>query len=216
MSAPPATVAATPTVAALPTPTPEPTAAPTPTSAPTLALDFQPISLAGSGSKVPRFSIPDGNAIATITYSGSSFFGVTMLGDDGAQLDLLVNQAGKYSGTVLLRAPSGKHPAAFGVTATGAWTITVKPLQMAQRWDTSFKLAGSGDDVVLLATPASGLAAVSINYTGSTAFAVWSYGSPYPDLLVNEAGPYSGDVALSPGTTFLVVQCIGSWSVGLG
>ena len=215
VSPPPATVAATPSLAEAPTPTPVPTVEPTPTPEPTLGLDFEPISLSGSGSKVPKFSIPNVQAIATITYSGSAYFAVWMLGDDGSKIDLLVNRAGKYSGTVLLDVPSGAHPAAFSVTASGAWTITVKPLQMARLWDTSTSLTGNGDDVVLLAAPAGGLVTATINYTGSTAFAVWSYGSAYPDLMVNEAGPYSGDVPLSPGTTYLAVECIGSWSVSL-
>jgi hypothetical protein len=154
-------------------------------------------------------------AIATIKYTGSTAFAVWLLADDGSKIDLLVNGAGAYAGTVLVKAPSGKHPAAFSVETTGAWTITVKPVQVARLWDTSAKLTGSGDDVVLLSAPVSGLVTATITYTGSTAFAVWTYGGAYPDLPVNEAGPYSGDVALSPGTTLLVVQCIGSWSVSL-
>jgi hypothetical protein len=204
---------ATPTPA--PTATPVPTATPSPTAAPTPVLDFQPISLSGSGSKVPKFTIPEGvAAIATITNKGGgSNFAVWSLAADGSKLDLLVNVIGNYSGTVIFDTTSGQHSVAFSVDSSGSWTITVKPLQLARSWDSVSKLSGTGDDVILLQAPISGLTTATLTNAGSGNFAVWAYSATSGGLLVNEIGSYNGEVQLPSGTMLLVINSNGAWTV---
>jgi hypothetical protein len=210
------TVATGPTQAptAAPTRTSTPTSTPRPTAVPTPVLDFSPIKLAGKGSKVPKFTIPeDVPGIATITNSGGANFAVWSIGADGSTLELLVNVIGRYSGTVIFDTGADEHSVAFKVESSSSWTIAIKPIQAARLWDGASKLSGRGDDVVLLQQPISGLTTAAITHSGSSNFAVWSYSDSSRDLLVNEIGKYTGESLLPSGMMLLVVSADGAWTV---
>lgn len=200
--------------------TPEPTSQPpaeTPTPSAIESVPpspaFQAIELSGTGNAVPRFDIPeDAAAIADMSHSGGANFVVWAVDGSGAQTDLLVNTIGAYSGTVLFDEQAGSHTDAFEVEADGAWTITIKPVTEAFKWDGSEVLTGTGDDVVILDPPSSGLKSSTLTHDGSGNFAVWSYASGSTDLLVNEIGNYSGEVLLADGTFLLEITATGSWT----
>ena len=201
-----------------PIPTPSPTTAPTPTRPPTPiptpAFDFSPIKLSGKGNKVPKFTIPrDVAAIATITNGGGSNFAVWSVAADGSEQDLLVNVIGKYSGTVLFDTESAQHSVAFQVESSSSWAITIKPVQMSRSWNGTSKLTGRGDDVVMLVPSSHGLTTEGITHSGSSNFAVWSYGDDGRDLLLNVIGKYSGQSLLPSGTDLLQIQADGTWTV---
>jgi hypothetical protein len=190
--------------------TPRPTAEPTETP----LTQFSPIDLSGTGNAVPRFSIPeDAAAIATISHRGSANFAVWSVGADGAEHDLLVNTIGNYNGTVLFDEQTGIHSVAFRIDADGSWTITIKPIAQAFHWDQAASATGTGDDVVLVDPPTSGLTTVNITHNGSANFAVWAYGSSGTDLLVNEIGNYAGESLLGDGTFLIEIAADGSWSI---
>jgi hypothetical protein len=203
-----------PTVAAAPTATPEPTLPPTPE--PTAAPAFAPIALTGSGDKVVPFTIPeDVGAIARMTHSGSSNFAVWSVAADGSKNELLVNTIGSYAGTVLFDFLQGTHSVAFEVEASGSWSITVQSVFSADMWSTATKLSGSGDYVMLLDLPTTGLTVLELTHAGESNFAVWSYALDGTDLLVNEIGAYSGESILSEGTFLLVIVADGKWTTEL-
>lgn len=196
----------------------EPTAAaPTVAATPIVTLPpepaFAPIQLSGVGSSVPRFDIPaDEAAIATLTHSGAANFIVWAVGETGEQQDLLVNTIGGYTGTVLFDEASGSHSVAFDIEADGPWTIEIKPITDAFRWDGSAALSGVGDDVAILDPPSSGLKSVTVTHQGDGNFMIWAYG-PSTDLLVNEIGPYSGEALLNDGTVFFEIGANGPWTI---
>lgn len=178
-----------------------------------MAPTFAPISLSGTGNKVPRFTIPEAAAaIAMITHKGSANFSVTSVGADGADIDLLVNVIGNYSGTVLFDAQQGQHSVAFKIEADGSWTATIKPVTAARAWDPSTPLTGKGDDVVQVTPAVSGLVSATITHDGSSNFAVTAY-TDSPNLLVNEVGAFTGDEIVPDGTVLLRVQADGNWTV---
>lgn len=206
-----------------PTGTPEPPADPTPTteSTPTEELtpspeptpEFAAIELTGTGSGVPRFDIPaDSAAIAEISHTGGSNFAVWAIDGSGSQTDLLVNTIGNYTGTVLFDEDLGSHTDAFEVEADGSWTITIRPVTEAFRWDGTETLSGTGDDVVVLDPPSSGLSSTTLTHAGGGNFAIWGYSSDGTDLLVNEIGNYSGEVLLADGTFVLEITADGPWT----
>jgi hypothetical protein len=203
---PTASVAATtPTIA--PTPTPSP--APTPTPEPAFAT----IELSGSGNAVPRFEIPaDAAAIADITHAGSANFALWTIDQGGSQTDLMVNVIGNYAGTALFDETAGSHSVAFEVEASGSWTIAVKPVAEAFRWDGVAMLTGSGDDVAILDPPSAGLMTVTATHSGDGNFAIWAYAES-TDLLVNEIGTFSGEVLLPDGTFLFEIQANGPWTI---
>lgn len=201
-----------PTVAAAPTATPEPT--PPPTPEPTAAPAFAQITLTGSGSKVAKFTIPeDAAAIASITSSGASNFAVWAVAADGVQNQLLVNVIGRYAGTVLFDVSFGEHSVAFEIEASGSWQIVVQPVTAARVWEAGAAGAGTGDDVLLLEEPPTGLVVSTIKHTGTSNFAIWSYSLDGADLLANEIGAYSGEVIIPPGTYVLAITADGAWSL---
>lgn len=196
---------------ALPSKSVAPTAKPTPSAPPTPA--FAPIKLSGTGSSVPRFTIPvDTPAIADISHVGAANFAVWALGESGEKQDLLVNTIGNYTGTVLFDQKTGEHSVAMDVQADGAWTIEIKSLTAAFKWDGKKALVGGGDDVAILNPASSGLKSVTITHQGEGNFAVWAYG-PSTDLLVNTIGPGSEESLLPEGTLLLQITADGPWTV---
>ncbi len=147
-----------------------------------------------------------------MTHTGASNFAVWSVGASGEQQDLLVNTIGNYVGTVLFDEASGAHSVAFDVEASGPWTILIKPVADAFRWDGSQELTGSGDDVAILSPPSSGLKSVTVSHQGDGNFAIWADG-PTTDLLVNEIGQYSGEVLLADGTFLFEITATGPWTV---
>ncbi len=128
------------------------------------------------------------------------------LDQDLNQIDLLVNEIGSYSGTVLI--PDGA--ASLEIGADGAWRAEVKPIIAAEQWDGTF--TRQGDDVVFY-TGDSGVA--DITHAGESNFAIFSY--PLDggrELLVNEIGAYTGSVRF-PGPALLQVSADGEWSITL-
>jgi hypothetical protein len=191
-------------------------AAPPESVAPSVATPgFADISLSGTGDSVPTFEIPeDQPAIAVVSHTGSSNFAIVSLADDGSENDLLVNVIGNYAGTVLFDEDDGVHSVAFEITADGAWTIVISPITSARAWDGTAPLTGAGDDVILVEPAFTGLTTAAISHDGTSNFAILSYDlSGGRELLVNEIGPYSGEIAI-PNDTFLIeVNADGSWSL---
>ncbi len=168
------------------------------------------IVYSGSGDDVLRIDLPggpDSAAIATIGYTGSSNFAIWALDGNLAQQGLLVNTIGAYNGTVLL---DEIGTAALEITASGPWTITLRPLLAAREFEGA-SAAGSGDDVVIYRGDA-GIAAIS--YTGDSNFAVWSYGNR-SDLLVNEIGAYTGNVRWPSGPAVIEISASGAWTIAV-
>jgi hypothetical protein len=178
-------------------------------------MPFEPVRLKGKGDKVARFEIPsDAPAIADINAKGKGNFSVWSVGSDGDQQDLLVNEIGKYDGTVLFN--TDDEPAvAFEITSDGNWTIVIKPLVAARQWDRASDLEGAGDDVVLIQPPIVGLATTEITHRGQGNFSLWTYTEDGDaDLLVNEIDRYDGEVLLPDGTALLEVGAAGGrWSI---
>lgn len=196
-------------------PEPTPTRAPTTAPAPTVDDDFAPITLKGKGSKVVTFSIPVGAlAIVQISEKGTSNFIVESLDSHGDTNDLLVNEIGNYSGTVLLDPEADQHSVAFKIESNGSWTFTIKPLLSARVWNPAGPLTGRGDDVIFLYPSAGPLTVVELKHGGESNFAIWTYGTDgRVDLLVNEIGKYTGQTILAEEVGLLAVTADGSWSI---
>lgn len=184
----------------------------TPASAPAQAT-FAPITLTGKGKSVSKFTIPeDAPAIAQATYKGDGNFAIVALAADGSHNDLLVNTIGSYKGTVLFDVDAGEHTVAFEVDADAPWTIVVSPVSAAKAWDPTTTLKGTGDDVVRVSPASSGLVTLALTYKGDGNFAVIAYSSGGRDLLANEVGDFTGQVALPDGSFALAVTAAGPWS----
>jgi hypothetical protein len=209
-AAPAAPADAPPTAAAVaptPTPVPTPVVAPEPTPAPKPQPPI--LKTAGRGDKIVKFSAQDAPTVVRITGKGSGHFAV--ISYTGSEYgDLLVNEAGKYSGSVYVEPGINR----FKVTSSGSWTIQVQPITSAKTWDGTSSLAGKGDSVVNLNGWASGITTIKNKSKSNFAVIAHSPEGDYLDLLVNDVGSYSGEVLLPEADPMvLVIHAVGgTWS----
>lgn len=184
--------------------------APEPTPGPA----FADIELSGRGSRVVRFEIPAfEDAIAEVSYAGQRNFIIWSIDEDGDKSDLLVNTIDNYSGTVLLT--GSDHPVGFEITATGNWTITIKPTSSARTWDGTGPIEGRGDDVIRVIPPADDLFTITLTHRGQSNFIIWAYDGSFPDLVVNEIGRFEGQVLMPDGELWAITAG-GNWSIAPG
>lgn len=150
-----------------------------------------------------------GPAILVIQHSGGSNFAVHSLDSALENTDLLVNEIGPYSGTVILDGRARDESTALKITAGGAWTISLKPLSGVKSFDGSAPMSGHGDDVFYYKGPSK---AATFTHNGSSNIAVKSFGTR-SNLLINEIGAYTGTVVWAPG--LYQVTADGNWSATL-
>jgi hypothetical protein len=170
----------------------------------------------GRGAKVIKLTLPEDYVhVATITHRGSSNFIVKSIDSDGSDIDLIVNEIGRYTGTHLLDITDTQGAlSAIQVEADGAWSIVVKVLQKAKPFTGS--ASGKGSDVLLApAGTIGGLATASVTHKGSSNFIVKTYAEDEGDLLVNEIGNYTGQIILADGTLVIEIIADGTWSINL-
>ncbi|MDQ3369367.1 MAG: DUF4214 domain-containing protein, partial [Myxococcota bacterium] len=179
---------------------------------PTCPLPAGWTQLSGTGSQIPSFTKPRAGepVVADISNTGGSSNFQVWERRNGVRGDLLVNEIGAYSGTVLIDRPlfDDGDSNALEIVSDGSWTITIRPLSTARAF--SGPVAGRGDDVLAYSGSAS---AARLTHNGQSNFAIWSYGTNDADLVVNEIGPYDGVRNFPPGPRIIEVSADGDWSV---
>jgi hypothetical protein len=164
--------------------------------------------VSGTGDQILRVVV-GGPCPIRISHSGSANCTVWEVGEDGQPVNLLVNTVGRYEGTVLC----GLQGPIAGLEISGSrWQVEFVPWENARTWDGS--VSGSGDDVLVMPNPTTGLVVAALTHRGDENFTVWSYGAT-TDLLVNDIGAYQGQVRIPPGTEFLSVTASGPWQADL-
>ncbi|HYM83290.1 MAG TPA: hypothetical protein VEY67_03980 [Candidatus Dormibacteraeota bacterium] len=181
-------------------------------------LEFQPVSLDGTGDRRAAFDIPEGAAaIAHLAHPGAGAFRVQSLGAGDARGEVLVDETGAYSGTVLFDALLGQHSIAFDVRSAGPWSVRIVPVGLATPWSGDLPLAGAGDDVVLLDAPADGTTVLHIEHPGSGRIRVLAYTDTGElDQLVDTSGALDETHEVPPGTVCLEVRAVGGWTLSPG
>jgi hypothetical protein len=214
----PPTNTATITSTSKPTNTPQPTSTPRPTT--TRTPTPAPVFLSGTGDSVVDLKNWVGAGLAHITYSGRGNFIVWNYGSNGEKIDLLVNTIGAYDGVVLLDFYD-TQTTRFQIESSGAWEITVLPIENVRMVEIPGLVTGRGDDVVMIV----GLAAPDLlKMDASLAdrnFIVHGHGNG-KDLLANEIAPYTGIVIVDQNlpidrngvfALLLEVKATGDWTI---
>lgn len=154
--------------------------------------------------------------LVTATHTGKAHFLVITIGPDGKDNGLLIHGVGAYSGTVLLSWLSiPRSTSGLKITADGAWTLRIRPLLTAPRWDVGAPLTGAGDAVYLVAgANRAGTGTVTITHRGRSNVIVylWCAGSGEQPV-VNEIGAYQGRHVLPGDALLIVVEADGTWSI---
>lgn len=164
----------------------------------------------GSGDDVIPITKPGGAgsvAVATISYAGPSNFIVIGLDNRLEWQDLLVNEIGSYSGTVLI--PSTVTQ--LDITASGPWTVHVKAMSTVRSFG-SGTITGQGDEVVQWT---GGNRTVRMNHSGGSNFIVLGIDAQgeWDDLYVNEIGAYSGTQVVRSTSRWLTITADGPWTM---
>lgn len=186
----------TPTPSVTPTSTPTKTPTPTPT----------PIVIEGRGQAATDEIIPPAAiSIVRFTHRGKRNFIVHAYRDGDS--DLMVNVIGAYEGE---RPLWNSDPVMFDVDADGAWTISMRPIDMM---DSSW-FRGSGDAVSGLFEPPDP-GPWEIFHTGKSNFIVHLHCAGGSDLIQNEIGPVDGSTIMpfTKGPCLWEVQADGQWGM---
>ncbi len=206
----------TPTVTqtSLPTSTPAPTNTPKPTITPTPIPE--PVEFSGTGSKVIDFDHPwTGPTILKITNTGGGNFVVENYDSNNEKIDLLVNEIGKYNGTLLITIKNNDPETnRFSIQSSGNWTIQAFPFhpKYLKILDIPGSYQGEGDDIIFLSGNPDLITVVVTqeNYVG-----IFTYSDDGRDLLLNEIAPYNGQLILPNNTYLLEIHCSGKWSIDI-
>ena len=153
--------------------------------------------------------------IMSFKHTGSGYVGVTTYGINGEYIDLLVNEAGTYSGNHLFGIWVGEEVSEFEIEADGGWEISLKSVFSGSKKVSGTSISGKGADVIN-ATSACEYNKIQISHNGDGYFGVWGISpkSLFPeDLLVNEVGSYSGVVRLPEDFELIVIEANGSWQI---
>lgn len=85
-----------------------------------------PPQITGRGQQVTQLlALQEGLARIEMTHDGQSNFAIWLLDDGGAQVDLLVNEIGSFSGSKAVQVPDDGNYL-LDVTADGNWTIVIE------------------------------------------------------------------------------------------
>jgi hypothetical protein len=168
---------------------------------------FATQTYSGVGDDVIRLPKAVKAFITEASHDGEANFIVTARTGGGSYNHLLFNEIGYYSGVTAegFRDWDSKTRV-LEVEADGAWTLVIKPINRAKKFETS----GFGSAVMKYK---DGFKTWRINHTGESNFIIWQYCTKgMPKLVVNEIGNYSGRKNLRKGKCVIVLYGDGEWS----
>jgi hypothetical protein len=170
---------------------------------------FETLTYSGFGDDVIELDKALASGIAEYSYTGSSNFIAIGYSSDMNMNDLMANEIGSVSGSTLFGVGYFKSDKTkfIEVTASGDWTITLKPVSKAA----NFSGSGSGTGVYKGNIKAG---KKTITYDGESNFIVYQWcTNGTSDLLANEIGSYRGSKLVKGGSCLIAVQSEGTWSI---
>jgi hypothetical protein len=191
---------------ASPSPSPSPSPPPKPKPKPPVA------KYSGVGDDVISIHKPASVDLVTATSTGGENNFVIEAKGPNDDDQLLVNTIGNYHGTTLMDAQQGEESTTLQVSATGSWSIILRPTWTAQHY-TGGTFNGTGDSAVIVSDSSLFKASFSGPPTEDN-FVVEEYTNGGDDnLLVNVVNAnYHGTVPLSP-PGLIMVTAAGPWSM---
>jgi hypothetical protein len=186
----------------------DPAGRPATTSTTTAIL--APIELSGHGDTVLDLPTPSARAVLLhVVHTGEGYFNVGGLDQNLQLTNVLVHAVGAFNGVVPLNFDSN-ITTRLQVQSTGDFQIIVMDPSMARRLDKT--ITGRGADVLAFTGP--GVA--TLTHDGQSNFQVVICGRDRTDLLVNEIGPYEGQVPFSATSAWLFITADGNWTINIG
>ena len=166
-------------------------------------------SAQGTGSQVVQVDPIAGPAIVAVTHDGAGAFEVQPQQGGVPVGAPMVSVTGAWTGRYL--AGLGGTISAFAVTADGDWTLTVQRRETALAFDETAGVSGDNSDVV--AYNDATVWTATVTYEGAGPIIVTAVTVSGSQELVNQAGPFSGDVEVPAGPGFVTIDAPGPWSL---
>ena len=170
---------------------------------------FETLTYSGFGDDVIELDKELTSGIAEYIYTGERNFIVQSFSKSMERNDLLANEIGTVAGSTLFGVGYFKSDKTkfLEVTATGDWTITLKPVSAAA----NFTGSGTGTGIFKGKINAG---KKTISYEGSSNFIVQQWcTNGTNDLVANEIGAYRGTKLVQGGTCLIAVQSQGNWTI---
>ena len=204
----------TPTPTATATPTPPPTATPTPTPLP------RPIILTGTGQRFSsKFYLDIGLTVIRMEHEGQSNFAVSLLDNQGLNVEKLVDGWGSFVGSTAIGVNrAGAYM--LDVLAEGQWMIEVDQTSPEMELEPTIALFGHGRQASPFFNLDSALTVVRMQHDGQSNFAISLLDSQGKQVasLANVMGIFDGSSAIgveTPGTYILDIAADGNWTVNI-
>ncbi|MDN4071938.1 O-antigen ligase family protein [Fictibacillus sp. CENA-BCM004] len=169
------------------------------------------MKISGNGDTATKtIKLDPGFVVFEARYTGSQNFIVSLLDENGSQVDLLVNTIGSYHGKRFVAIPDGGNYM-FNVKASGSWTIQGSQDIPKEEKGT---ISGNGDDVRFVRMN-SGARTFTLSHSGSENFIVKINDSV---LLANEIGNYHGSTveSIPDDSVYAIgIQANGPWKISI-
>ena len=166
-------------------------------------------SAQGSGSQLVQVDPITGPMILVVTHDGAGALAVQPQQGGVPSGAPFASVTGPWSGRYLVGL--GGTISSFAITADGDWTLTVQQRGSALSLDEATGVTGVNADVVAYDDTAPWTATVS--YEGSGPIVVRAATLSGVEELLNQAGPFTGDVEVPAGPGFITVEAAGRWEL---
>lgn len=181
-----------------------------PTVAPSTAPSQTLASFQGAGSGIRPVDPITAPTIVRVTHDGAGAFSVQPQQGGVPAGDPLFDVTGAWSGRYLVGL--GGTISAFAVTADGNWTIEIQSIDTALPLSLATPVSAGASEVARWADTEA--VSVIVDYTGAGPIVVRAISGSGTEVLVDEAGPFAGEVTLPAGPGYITVDAAGPWTVG--
>jgi hypothetical protein len=177
-----------------------------------------PIKFSGKGDQASsKFELQAGLSTWQITHAGRSNVKISLLKGDGKEIDMPLNEIGKFNGTLVVHvAKAGEY--LLNVRADGKWTVTIEQPRPADASAKPLTHKGKGPGVTPFVTLPKGLNVFKATHAGDGVFRVKLYDREgnLIEQVAAAIGAYDGSKAVTieeEGTYLVGVYANGDWSL---
>jgi hypothetical protein len=176
------------------------------------------IELSGKGDQASRqFTLRAGLSTWQVKHEGRSNVQVALLNQDGRQVDMPVNEIGRFQGTLAVRvAKAGDN--LLNVKADGKWSVTIRQPRPDAGEAKPVAKEGKGPDVPVFVALSKGLSVFKVTHAGDGVFRVKLFDreGKLVQQVFAHIGRYEGSKAVSldkEGIYALGIYANGGWTL---
>jgi hypothetical protein len=181
-------------------------------------LETPAIKLSGKGDQASsKFHLQAGLSTWHVTHEGRSNVQISLLTDQGKEIDMPVNQIGRYDGVQVVRVPK-EGTYLLNVKADGKWTVTIEQPRPSSAKSLPLAAHGDGPNVSPFVSLPKGLSVFKVTHKGKGVFRVklFNVEGKLIEQVTAQIGAYEGSKAVTlaaEGIHIIGVFANGPWTV---